>query len=149
MIKNIIIDNIGRATTIGLAIVFSINIICLAIGVFLAKDTPHSRMIELLAMVLGIIALADIGIGLFLKRKLFEPLFSMNQQPDERMIKQTIMKVTIILSIICASIPVYGLVIILFGATIEYLVGFTIISLAGFLFLRLRPRDFKKLMNYY
>jgi hypothetical protein len=100
-------------------------------------------------MILGIIALADIGIGLFLKKRLLEPLFSINQQLDERVIKQTIMKVTIVLSIICASVPIYGLLTILFGAMIEYLVGFTIISLAGFLFLRLRPRDFKKLISYY
>lgn len=149
ILKNIIIEKIGKATTIGLAIVFSINIICLVIAIVLEKDTQKSLLVELLTAILGIIAILDIGIGLFLKRKLLEPLFNKNQQPDEKVIEQTIMKTTVILSTICAAIPIYGLVIVILGAVIEYLVGFIIISLAGFLFLRFRPRDFKKLMNYY
>lgn len=147
--KNIIIEKIGKATTIGLAIVFSINIICMVIAILLEKDTQKSWIIELLTAIFGIIAIFDIGIGLFLKKKLLEPLFNKNQQPDEKMLEQTIMKVTIILSAICAAIPIYGLVIVILGACIEYLAGFTIISLAGFLLLRFRTRDFNKLMSYY
>ncbi|RKX18058.1 MAG: hypothetical protein DRP26_05910, partial [Candidatus Zixiibacteriota bacterium] len=103
--KNIIIEKIGKATTIGLAIVFSINIICMVIAILLEKDTQKSWIIELLTAIFGIIAIFDIGIGLFLKKKLLEPLFNKNQQPDEKMLEQTIMKVTIILSAICAAIP--------------------------------------------
>jgi hypothetical protein len=55
------------------------------------------------------------------------------------------MKVAIITAAIGAALPFYGLAALIIEGNMNVLVGFAIASLAGFMVLRLRPGDFKKL----
>jgi hypothetical protein len=55
------------------------------------------------------------------------------------------MKVAIITAAICAALPFYGLAAVIIEGNMNVLVGFAIASMAGFMVLRLRPGDFKKL----
>jgi hypothetical protein len=144
---NQIIEHIGRVTPIGLGIVLITNIFCFAAGSLLAKNQTLSPTANLIIIILGLMALADIGAAFIVKKKLLQPLFEPRAFDDANIINMTMMKTTVILSAICAAPPLYGLVVVLLGGKTEYLAGFMITSLVGYQVLRLRPRDFKQLTD--
>lgn len=143
--QNTIIHNISKATILGTGIVFATNVICLIISYIHTKEKDQPETFGLITIILGIIALAEIGFGLFIKRKLLEPLFKTDNAPNEDFLWQISLKTTIVLSAICSAIPLYGLVAVIIESNMNAMVGFAIVSLAGFMLLRLRPRDFGKL----
>ncbi|MCP4580675.1 MAG: hypothetical protein GY839_03600 [candidate division Zixibacteria bacterium] len=140
-----IINTISKATVIGTMIVFVTNIACLAICFVGTEDKARPEEYGPLTIILGAIALIELGIGFYIKRKLMAPLHAANQTPSDDLLWQVALKTTIALAAICAAIPLYGLVAVIIEGNINAMVGFAIVSLAGFLFLRLRPRDFSKL----
>jgi len=143
--QNTIISNISKVTIIGTSIVFATNIIFLIIGYIFTKGKNQPETFGLITIILGIIALTEIGCGLFIKRKLLEPLFKAGKTPDENVLRQISLKTTIVLSAICSAIPLYGLVAVIIESNMNAMVGFAIASLAGFMLLRLRRRDFDRL----
>ena len=143
--KEILIGQIGKAAVIGTAIVFFTNIICHGIGVLTARKSGLSDLATIVTVVLGIAAIADVVVAFILKRKFLAPLFVPNNNLRENELVQTIMKTTIVVSALCALPPVYGLAAVLLGATTEIMVAFSIVSLGGFLILRLRSGDFDRL----
>jgi len=145
--QNTIINNISKATVWGTGIVFATNVICLLISYVQTKDQGQPETFGLITIILGIIALSEIGFGLFIKRKLLEPLFKADSPPNEDFLWQISLKTTIVLAAICSAIPLYGLVAVIIESNMNAMVGFAIVSLAGFMLLRLRPRDFDRLQS--
>ena len=143
--QNTIIHNISKATVLGTGIVFTTNIICLIISYVHTKEKGQPETFGVITIILAIIALTEIVFGLFIKRKLLEPLFKTDDAPNEDILWQISLKTTIVLSAICSAISVYGLVVVIIENNMNAMVGFAIVSLAGFMLLRLRPRDFSKL----
>ncbi len=142
---NTIIHNISKATVWGTGIVFTTNIICLIISYIHTKGKGQPETFGLIIIILGILALSEIGFGLYLKRKLLEPLFKTDYIPEEDILQQISLKTTIVLAAICSAIPLYGLAAVIIEENMNAMVGFAIVSLAGFMLLRLRPRDFSRL----
>jgi hypothetical protein len=140
-----IINTISKATVIGTLIVFVANIASLAICYILTQGKPQPEGYRPITIILAVIALAELGLGFFIKRKLIAPLFADSQTANEDLLRQIALKTTIVLAAICAAIPLYGLVAVIIEGNMNAMVGFAIASLAGFLFLRLRPRDFSRL----
>ena len=142
---NFIVAQIGKAAVIGTAIVFSTNIACFAVCYSIVNERQPSSITQILVIILGIIAIADIGVGYFLKRQLLKPVIKPDVPPNEKYLGQVVLKITIIISALSAASAVYGMVAVFLGANFEIMVGFIIVSLAGFMLLRLRPRDFENL----
>jgi len=147
--QNTVINNISKATVLGTGIVFTTNVICLIIGYIYTKEKPQPETFGLITIILGIIALTEIGFGLIIKRKLLEPLFKTDNDPNEDTLWQISLRTTIVLAAICSAIPLYGLVAVIIEENMNAMVGFAIVSLVGFMILRLRPRDFDKLQGEY
>jgi len=142
---NFIIAQIGKAAVIGTAIVFSTNIACFAVCYAIVNKHQPSSITQILIIILGIIAIADIGVGFILKKQLLKPVIKPDAPPNEKYLGQVILKITIIISSLSAAPAIYGLAVVFLGANMEIMVGFIIVSLAGFMLLRLRPRDFENL----
>ncbi|GEM_PF-1920659 len=147
--RNILVRQIGKAAVIGTAIVFFTNIFCHGAGVLISADRQQKDITMIITIILGIFAVIDVAAGFVLKKKLLAPLFDPDNPPTEELLAQTVLKTAIVISALCAAPPVYGLVTVLLGGTTEIMVGFSIISLGGFLVMRLRPRDFNKILREY
>lgn len=147
--ENSIIEQISKTAVIGTAIVFFTNIFCFAIGFVIAGNYEQTKTAWILTVVLCLVAVIDISVGFILKRRLLKPLFTPGDLPADNFLSQTMMKTAIVISVLCAAPPIYGLVVILLGAKLEIMAGFSIISLGGFMLLRLRPRDFQRLHKTY
>jgi hypothetical protein len=142
---NDLIDYISRSTVIAVSIVVPTNIASLAIAYFLSGNRARSDVIDILIIMLAFIAIADIAIGFILKRKSLAPILNAGGRPESEVLWQAILKISILIGALCSAIPLYGLVLAFFGAKIEVTVGFALVSLIGFMILRVRPRDFEKL----
>jgi len=149
ILKNILIGQISKAAVIGTAIVFFTNIVCHGAGVLISGNSHQTDITTIITIILGIFAVVDVAAGFVLKKKLLAPLFNSDSPPTEELLWQAVLKTTIVISALCAAPPVYGLVTVLFGGATEIMVGFSIISLGGFLVMRLRPRDFDKILEDY
>jgi hypothetical protein len=145
--ENEILEQIGKATPLGIAIVFFPNIVCFIIGSYLLNAPPAVSSVSMLTIILGFVGLADIGAGFIVKKNLLKPLLETNAEIDSNLLSAVIRKTTITISAICAAPPIYGLIAVFMGAQKEHLAAFLIISLAGYLVLRLRPRDFDNLTS--
>jgi hypothetical protein len=143
--ENEILEQIGKATPLGMAIVFFPNVICFIVGSYLAPAQAPISSISMLTIILGIVGLVDIAAAFVVKKNLLQPLLNSNTAVDLNILSAVIRKTTITISAICAAPPIYGLIAVFMGAQKEHLAAFLIISLAGYLILRLRPRDFSKL----
>jgi hypothetical protein len=144
--ENEILEQIGKAIPLGMAIVFFPNVICFIVGSYLAPTQAPISSISMLTIILGIVGLVDIAAAFVVKKNLLKPLLDSNSAVDINVLSTVIKKTTITISAICAAPPIYGLIAVFMGAQKEHLAAFLIISLAGYLVLRLRPRDFKKLI---
>jgi hypothetical protein len=55
-----------------------------------------------------------------------------------------LLQITIVIAAMCSAISLYGLVLVLLGERFEMLMLFVVLSLIGYQFFRLRPRDFQE-----
>jgi uncharacterized protein YneF (UPF0154 family) len=140
-----IINIIGKTAMIGTGIVFSTNIACFVVGRILTMDKPEVETLGPVSIVLAVVGIADLVAGFVIKRKMLEPLFNNDPPPDEDTVRRTSMSVTLAISSICAALPLYGMVSLIIDGNMDAMVGFAIASLAGFMFLRLRPGNFRRL----
>jgi len=140
-----IINIISKTAVIGTIIVFGTNIACLAVGHILTKDKPEIETLGTITILLIVVGIADLIAGFVIKRSMMAPLFDPDSPPNENILWQISLKVTLVISSICAALPLYGMVSLIIDGNMDAMVGFAIASLAGFMFLRLRPGNFRKL----
>ena len=140
-----IISTISKTAMIGTGIVFGANIACLAIAYILTKEQTPAGGYSLISIILAIIGIIDLIFGFVLKARMLKPLFDKANPPNAEILWQASLRTTIIISSICAALPVYGLASVIIEGNMNIMVGFAIVSLASFMLLRLRPRDFKRL----
>lgn len=140
-----LINAISKSAVIGITLVFGTNISCLAVSYIITKDKGDIYQLGLVSILLMIVGLADLIAGLILKGRLLAPLFAKPEAVGEEMLLQVAMRTTVVTASLCMALPLYGLVSVIIDGNMDAMLGFAIASLAGFLFLRLRPRDFKKL----
>ena len=138
--KTDIITIISKSAAIGTGIVFGVNIGCLGVGHILTRDTEPTTGIGIITLIFIVIAAIDFLVGFVLKYKLLSPLFDQTRTIELDELKQTSTKVAIITAAVCAAMPIYGLAAVVIEGNIDVLVGFAIASLAGFMFMRLRPK---------
>ena len=143
--KSHIISAISKGAMIGTGIVFGINIVCLAIAYVLNKETPSSEEIGIITIILALVGIGDLIAGFILKIKMLSPLFAGDTEVNEGKLWQHTLRATVIVAAICGALPIYGMVAYLIEGNMNTMVAFAMCSLAGFMVLRLRPRDFAKL----
>lgn len=145
--ENEILEQIGRATPVGIAIVLFSNVICFIIGSYFVRTVSPVSSVSILTIVLGIVGIADIGAAFMVKNAQLRPLLIAGTPIDKNILSTIMRKTTITISAICAAPPIYGLIAVFMGAQREHLAAFLIISLAGYMALRLRPRDFRNIVE--
>lgn len=136
---------ISRSASIGLGIVMSTNIACVLVGYLISGKNTAGPSLGLFLPILYALALADIGAGFIIRRMMFKPLYARTAAVDFDDIGKIITKAAIVLAALCAAPPLYGLLLVFLGGKYNHLIGFVIISLAGFTVLRPRLRDLEKI----
>jgi hypothetical protein len=145
--ENQLVEQITKSTPIGMLIVLTTNIAAFAIGYMLGKNNNPTLTTQYISIILAIIAIGEIGVAYMLKKKMLEPVFAQSETINMNTLAQIMTKTSIVLAAICATPPIYGIVAVILGAKTEFVAGFMIISLGGYMLLRLRPRDFGKLIS--
>lgn len=145
IIQSDLINIVSKAAIIGTGIVFGVNIACLAIAYSQAGEAVGIEQIGLITIILGIVGIADLVVGFVLKSRMLSPLFDKSSQPDRKTLWKYSIKVTVITASICSALPFYGLLSVFLEGNMNAMVAFAITSLAGFMLLRLRPKDYSKL----
>lgn len=143
--KQALIEVISKSAVLGTTIVFTANIGCLAGAYFITRDKGEIAGLGLITILLMIIGLLDLLAGLIIKGRLLAPLFAKPEAADENTLWRAAFRTTIAIASLCLALPLYGLVAVFVDRNMDAMVGFAIASLAGFMALRLRPRDFRKL----
>jgi hypothetical protein len=64
-------------------------------------------------------------------------------QPGPEIHYSDLFRINIVITALCAAISIYGLILVVLGEKIELLLLFIALSLVGYQFFRLRPRDFE------
>ena len=135
----------ARLSLLSLYILIGANALLIAIGYAIHQTEiaaiPERVMMTRLFLVLGIV---ELGVLRFVKGTLLAKL-DKSTQMFELPVKQ-LQRISIILTAMCASISVYGLIAIILGADFGVIFLFVAISLIGYQLFRLRPKDLEKLL---
>ena len=140
-----ITSQISRMAFIGILVVFPANIVCFAVAYVIAKTAVPLANYKIIVLLLGLLAISEIAVAHYLKHRILKPLFKHEAPPQEEQFRKAAFQAGIIIAAVCTTQPAYGLASIILGARIEIMAAFSIVSLAGFMLLRLRPGDFERL----
>lgn len=142
--------NLGMVMNLGIpALLFVLAVVFLSPGVSKAALEPSS--FNLIFIILIAVSAADIGVGLFLKRRLLSPqnIFKKASAATEITAEVRFIQAAIVIYAINLSPTVYGFVLIFLGGKIENFLLFVAFTLIGFQLARPRSGDVEKLSQYY
>jgi hypothetical protein len=137
-----------RLSLIALYILVGFNMMIIAAGYLMVQNfAMESVPSTLLRNIIFLLAVAEFAAIFFVRRALLKnpmitnqkdnTLFEMRPYPD-------LLRITIVIVALCSTISVYGLILLILGERFEILLLFVALSLVGYQFFRLRPRDFDK-----
>ena len=135
---------LAKLSLIALYILMAYNLVVVVLGYFLTlSNGPAASSNVIIRDIVFAVAVADlIGIYLvrqvMLKKVLDTPAGSANQN----IIYKRLLNITLVIVLMCSAISTYGLVLVILGEKFEILMLFVAVSLIGYQFFRLRPRDF-------
>ncbi len=115
-----------------------------AIQVDAVQPTPSSTIIR---NALFLVAIGELIATYLVKRSMLRNIKERNfgDEPAPVIIPYTaLLRITVVVAVMCSAISTYGLVLVLLGERLEMLLLFVVLSLIGYQFFRLRPRDFKE-----
>jgi hypothetical protein len=142
---------LARLSLISLYILLAYNFVMIVIGYFLSQShmlsdigNPLVRKVFFAVVVAEMIAIYLVR-TLMLKR-VFRS-HAHNDSIDEKVLYKDLLNITIIVAAMCSAISTYGLILVVLGEKIEILVLFAAISLIGYQFFRLRPKDFEEKLH--
>jgi hypothetical protein len=135
---------LAKLSLIALYILMAYNLVVVVLGYFLtisnSLTVPPNNVIRNIVFA---VAVADL-IGIYLVRQVMlkkvmdTPASSSNQN----IIYKRLLNITLVIVLMCSAISTYGLVLVILGEKFEILMLFVAVSLIGYQFFRLRPRDF-------
>lgn len=144
-----------RATNLGMLMNLGVPAVLFVLAVlFLSGSAPRNAMepatFNLLLVILVIVSAADLGVALFLKRRLLsgENIFKKTASPEETGTEIRFLQAAMVIYGINLSPTIYGFVLIFLGASIENFLLFVGFTLIGFQLARPRRRDVERLSRY-
>gem|GEM_PF-721466 len=155
-IKEALENALARTTTLGMlmnlgipAVLFALAVIFLSPGV--SKTALEPSSFNLIFIILIAVSVADIGVGLFLKRRLLCPqnIFKKASSATEIATEIRFIQAAIVIHAINLSPTIYGFVLIFLGGKIENFLLFVAFTLIGFQLSRPRPGDMERLVRYH
>lgn len=135
---------ISKLSSISLYIVLGCDIAALIIGYLIAQSSgiiPARN--NLIRNILFIVAVSELAVMQIVKRSMLSKI----KPPAEGLAfdQRQLMPVSIVIAVFCSAISIYGLVAVILGSELEVLLLFIAISLIGYQFFRIRPRDLERL----
>ena len=139
---------LARLSLISLYILLAFNFVIIVIGYFLSQRHLLSDIGNpLVRKVFFAVVLAEM-IAIYLVRSMMlKRLFRFHidkDSIDDRIFYRNLLNITITVAAMCSAISTYGLILVVLGEKFEILVLFAAISLIGYQFFRLRPKDFEE-----
>lgn len=140
-------STILRLSLIALYILVGFDLAIMALGYYLAQSFSEPRSVDtLMRNIIFLVAVGEFFAIYFIKKTMLQKTiqaFKANQSVKQGWQYSELLKITIVINAMCAGISIYGLALIVLGAKIEILLLFVAMSLIGYQFFRLRPRDFE------
>jgi hypothetical protein len=135
---------LAKLSLIALYILMAYDLVVVVLGYFLTlSNGPAASGNNIIRDIVFAVAVADL-IGIYLVRQVMlkkvmdTPASSSNQN----IIYKRLLNITLVIVLMCSAISTYGLVLVILGEKFEILMLFVAVSLIGYQFFRLRPRDF-------
>jgi hypothetical protein len=141
--------NLGMLMNVGIpAVLFVLAVVFLSLGVW--KAALQASSFNLVFVILIAVSVGDIGVALFLKRRLLSPqnIFKEASSATEITTDVRFVQAAVVIYAINLSPTVYGFVLIFLGGKIENFLLFVAFTLIGFQLARPRPADVEKLNQY-
>ena len=139
---------LSRLSLISLYILLACNSIIVVIGYFISKSRSISEPASPLPReILFILVIAEMIATYLVRFQMLKRVLKMGiDRPslDDTILYKALLNITITVAAMCSIIPVYGLILIFLGEKFEVLILFAAISLIGYQFFRLRPKDFEE-----
>lgn len=135
---------LAKLSLIALYILLAYDLIIIALGYFLSlSNNLNGSGDPLILDIVFLIAVADlIGTYIIKKYMLNRAHLAREGNSDEIKAYRMLLNITLVIVLMCSAISTYGLILVILGEKFEMLVLFVAISLIGYQFFRLRPRDF-------
>lgn len=141
--------NLGMLMNLGApALLFALAVVFLSGSAL--RDAMEPATFNLLLVILVIVSAADLGVALFLKRRLLSGrnIFRRTSPPEETIAESRFLQAATVIYGINLSPTIYGFVLIFLGASIENFLLFVAFTLIGFQLARPRRRDVDRLSRY-
>lgn len=139
---------LARLSLISLYILLAYNFMMIVIGYFLSQRHSLSDIGNpLMRKVFFAVVLAEMIAIYFVRTMLLKRVIRShgdNDSIDDKVLYRDLLNITITVAAMCSAISTYGLILVVLGEKLEILVLFIAISLIGYQFFRLRPRDFEE-----
>jgi len=136
-----------KLSLVALYILVGFDLVIIALGYYLVQSpSNHGGGNTLMRNIIFFVAIAVLIATFIVKKvnlKKLDKLIKETPNLSQKLLNKELFNINIIITSMCAGISVYGLVLIEFGEKIEILLLFVAMSLIGYQFFRLRPRDFE------
>ena len=110
----------------------------------IAESTSSTTLVR---NVIFLLAIAELIATYFVKKSMLKKIKKGNSEDaatPQILPYSDLLRITIVIAAMCSAISTYGLVLVFIGERFEMLLLFIALSLVGYQFFRLRPRDFDK-----
>ena len=133
-----------KLSLIALYMILGYDALATIVGYFIVKINIDANGSKLIRNAVFLIAIIDLAAIYWVKRVMLRIALSGDSGPDYNVEihYRQLFRITIIIAAMCIAISTYGLILVIFGEKFEVLMLFIAISLIGYQFFRLRPRDF-------
>jgi len=135
---------LAKLSLIALYILMAYNLVVVVLGYFLTlSNSPAASGNNIIRDIVFAVAVADL-IGIYLVRQVMlrKVLDTPEGGVNQNIIYKRLLNITLVIVLMCSAISTYGLVLVILGEKFEILMLFVAVSLIGYQFFRLRPRDF-------
>jgi hypothetical protein len=138
-----------KLSLLALYILLGYDAIVTIIGYIVSKSNIDMVGNTLVRNIVFVVAIADLVAIFLVKKSMLGNMLKIHKtNPDNNnpLAYNALLTITLVITAMCIAISTYGLVLIFLGEKLEVLLLFVAISLLGYQFFRLRPRDFEE--NY-
>ncbi len=136
---------LARLSLTALYILLSVDFVIIVAGYFIAQSIYSNVGNILIRDILFAVAIFDLLAIFFVKKFTLANALkthAFDQNRDFQQLHKMLLNITLIITMMCSAISIYGLVLVILGEKFEILLLFVVISLIGYQLFRLRAKDF-------
>jgi hypothetical protein len=138
-----------KLSLIALYILSAYNLILIVVGYFVTQyqTVETGSAGAMIRNAFYLLAVGELIATYFVKKSMLRQVKTRNDQDAEShpvAPYADLLKITVVIAVLCSAISTYGLILVALGERLEMLLLFVALSLIGYQFFRLRPRDFNE-----